>query len=366
MIALQIAKKNLIEFFRDYKSSAIVVVMPLVMLAVFGFIYKGDTSTMTFSIGYVADNSPQYAALLDTIEGLKNTDERVPLFETMSFTDLDSAKESIITNKNTLVLKWNEPYGITIIGDNRNPYFNAASGIITRVGNEFFQVDDSIIKQESVNAETLSKLTGFDLIVPGLMVYGLLILIPHTAGLMTDIREKGYLLRYYLSKATSFDIIVGYTLSQMVLAIIQTVFLFFVAQAFGFKPIGSVLDAAIIAIPTNLFIVGTGLLIGAFVKGSNNAANVGTIVSVILGFMSGSFIVGIETVTRIGEIGGRMISFNQIFASTFATQALSQILLYGKTLGETSFELIALTISSVIVLIAGIYFYNKFQLKKLD
>jgi ABC-2 type transport system permease protein len=366
MIALQIAKKNFIEFFRDFKSSAIVVIMPLVMIAVFGFIFKGDTSTMQFNIGYVTDNSPQYQALVQIIKELKNTDQRITLFIMNPYEDIEPAKQSIITNNNSIVLKWNNPQGITLIGDNRNPYFGAASGIINKVAIDFFQIEESIIKHESINAEIQSKFTAFDLLVPGLMIYGLLILIPHTAGLMTEIREKNYLLRYYLSKATSFDIIMGYTLSQMALAIIQTILLFYAAQAFGFKPIGSIFDAAIIAIPANLFIVGTGLLIGAFVNGANNAANVGTIVSVILGFMSGSFIVGIETVTRIGEIGGRMISFNQIFASTFATQALSQVLLYGKPLKDIGFELTALTISSLIVLIAGIYFYNKLQLKKLD
>jgi ABC-2 type transport system permease protein len=366
MIALQIAKKNFIEFFRDFKSSAIVVIMPLVMIAIFGFIFKSDTSTMQFSIGYVTDNSPQFQSLVQIIKDLKNTDQRISLFTITSYDNIDLAKQSIVNNKNTLIFKWNEPQGITMIGDNRNPYFGASSGIISKIAGDFFQVPESIIKYESLNADIKSTFTAFDLLVPGLMIYGLLILIPHTAGLMTEIREKGYLLRFYLSKTTSFDIIAGYTLSQMALAILQTFLLFYAAQAFGFKPIGSLVDAAIIAIPANLFIVGVGLLIGSFVNGSNNAANVGTIVSVILGFMSGSFIVGIETVTRIGEIGGRMISFNQIFASTFATQALSQVLLYGKNLSDIGFELIALTISSLIVLIAGIYFYNKLQLKKLD
>jgi ABC-2 type transport system permease protein len=366
MIALQIAKKNIVEFFRDYKSSAIVVLMPLVMIAIFGFIFKSDTSTMQFNVGYVSDNSAQFQTLVNLVKDLKNTDQRITLFVLTPYADAETARQSIVINKNTLVFKWDEPQGITLIGDNRNPYFGAASGIITKVAGDFFQIKESIIKHESVNADVKSKLTAFDLLVPGLMVYGLLILIPHTAGLMTEIREKGYLLRFYLSKTTSFDIILGYSLSQMALAILQTVLLFYAAQAFGFKPIGSLLDAALIAIPANLFIIGVGLLIGSFVRGTNNAANVGTIVSVILGFMSGSFIVGIETVTRIGEIGGRMISFNQIFASTFATQALSQVLLYGKSLKDLGFELTALTISSVIVLAAGVYFFNKLQLKKLD
>lgn len=366
MIALQIAKKNIIEFFRDFKSSAIVVIMPIVMLAIFGFIFKGDASTITFSIGYVENANPEYQALVNIVKEMKNEDDRILLFNVTAYEDFATANDSILKNKNTLVMRWDDPQGITMTGDNRNPYFGAASGIINNVATDFFQLEESIIKYEAVNAEAQEDFTAFDMLVPGLIVYGLLILIPHTAGLMTDIREKGYLLRYYLSKATSFDIILGYTLSLMALAIIQTILLFFVAQAFGFKPVGSFIDAAIIAIPANLFIVGVGLLIGSFVNGSNNAANIGTIVSVILGFMSGSFIVGIETVTKIGEIGGRMISFNQIFASTFATQAMTQVLLYGKKLSEIGFELTALTISSVIVLAAGVYFYNKLQLKRLD
>ncbi len=366
MIFLEIAKKNIIEFFRDIKSSAIVIVMPIVMLLIFGFIFSGDTSSLQFDIGYVENKSTEYNGLIKILKELKNKDERIEIFVMKSYKNLDEAKNSLYENYNTLIFYCNEPRGITIIGDNRNSYYGAASGIINNVASEFFQIKDEVIKYESLNAELEKKFTAFDFIAPGLIIYGLLILIPHTAGMMTEIREKGYLLRYYLSKTTSFDIIAGYTLSQMVLSILQTFLLFYVAQLLGFEPVGSILNAFIIAMLTNLFVVGVGLLIGSFVNGSNNAANVGTIVSVILGFMSGSFIVGIEIVTKIGEIGGRMISFNQIFASTFATQGLTQVLLYGKSLSEISFELIALTISSIIVLIAGVYFYNKLQLKKLD
>lgn len=366
MIIYEIAKKNIIEFFRNFKSSIIVVLMPVIFLVIFGFVFNKSTNNIQFSIGVVADNSTIMQQFVSVLVDAKNTDNVTAVFNVNRYNSIEEAKQAVTANRDLVAVKWTEPKGITVSGDFRNPYYAAAKGIISSIANQFFQVKQQLVAEEPLDTETQSKFSGFDLIAPGMIIYGMLILIPHTASLMAQIREKKYILRYYLSKATSFDIVMGYLLSQAFLSLLQTIFLYYVCVAMGLKSVASIWDVALIAIPTNLFIVGVGLLIGSFTKTADNAANIGTMVSVVLGFMSGSFIVGIETILKIGEISGRVISLNQLFASSFATQAMSQIILYGKHIGDLSFEVIGLTVSSLIVLIAGVYFYNKLQLSKID
>jgi ABC-2 type transport system permease protein len=365
MIALCIAKKNIVEFFRNIKENAIVIFMPIMFIAVFGFIFKSSDS-ITIPIAVKPDADVQYTSLIEILKNAKNSDNK-PIFEIKEFTEDEKAKDSVIQKNNVVFLQKNpEKNGILLTGDNRNTYFSAAQGIISSVGAGVYQVDLSYIKVNEVGETDNSAKSAFDRLVPGLISYGLLILIPYNAALFAQITEKRQIVRYYLSNTTAKDILIGYVISQTIFALLQTILLVVTAQAFGFQTSANIFEVMLIAIPANIFIVGISLLIGSFVKTSQTASNLGTILSVILGFLSGSFIVGIETIMKVGEWQGRTISANQIFPTTLSTQAWSQILLYGKHLDSLSFELIGMTVISIILLIIGIFFYSKFQLRRVE
>jgi len=366
MIALAIAKKNFIEFFRNMKSNLIVVILPIIFFVIFGFIFNND-SNISFPIATFNEESftNQNGIILAQVKELKNTDN-APLFQISKFTDLDEAKDSIRANTNILLLSVNDSGKLSVLGDDRNVYFNSAVGIINNVVDAVYQIDSNLIEKININVSDDKTFSAFDMLVPGLIVYGLLIMIPHNAGQFTELVAKKKIFRLFLSYATGKDIIFGYIISQTLLSLLQTFLLFVVAQMFGFKTDANVLEILVIAIPTNLFIVGTSLLIGGLVKNVDNATNLGTMISVVLGFLSGSFIVGIENIMRIDEFMGHQTSFNQIFPSTSATQAWTQMLLFSKHLGDLSFELVGLTSFSLVILIAGIIIYNKNQLNRID
>lgn len=367
MIALAIAKKNFIEFFRNFKSNFIVIVLPIFFFAIFAFIFNRDNGSITFPIAVI--NQQQMAEsnqiIIEQLQDLSNTDN-ASLFITKDFADIESAKNAVLDKSYILYISEKESLGLDIAGDQRNLYYNSAASIITEVANKVNNINSDLITKVSIESNSRDEFSGFDYLVPGLIVYGLLIMIPYNTGLLTELVATKKIFRVFLSYATGKDIILGYIISQTALALFQTFLLFLVAKMWGFETNANLLSVLIISIPTNLFIIGSSLLIGGFVKDVNNAVNVGTIASVILGFMSGSFIVGIENITRIGEFMGRQFSLNQIFPSTFATQAWSQLLLYNKNLTDISFELIALTLSSIIILIVGIIVYNKKQLNRIS
>lgn len=365
MIALYIAKKNFIEFFRNIKSNVIVIVMPIIFFAIFGFIFTKSTDEIVFNISYLPSDEPAYLQLLDTIKSIEN-DNGVKTFQLSEVSDKEKAKANIASGSSSLLMESQSPLGIIMYGDQRSPYFAAASGSITAMAGNVYGVDLSLIKSESIALNSAKDLNAFDLLVPGLIVYGLLILIPYNAGLFTQVSEKKQILRYYLSKAKASDIVAGFIISQTVLSLFQTALMFFTAQAFGFRTDAQLWEMLVIALPTNLFITGTGMMLGSFTKDSQSASNLGTIVSVVLGFLSGSFIVGIETIMQVGEFMGRTFSLNQIFPSTFATQAFNQILNYNRHLSDLTFELTAITVVSIIILIIGVYVYNKKHLLVIE
>jgi len=365
MIAIKIALKNLKEFFREIKGRMIIFLMPIMFLAVFGLIFNKNTDTMEFPLAVVTDNNAQYQQLVAQMGNITNPRSGVKMFTVTEYTDLDSAKLSVKDGKNLIIVSARAPFGITITGDERNTFFNVGASVLTDLAGKFYQVKTDYVALESLNNVAGQTYTTYDLMVPGLIVYGLLIMIPYNAGLFAQISEKGEILRYFFSKARSRDIVAGYVISQSILSIFQVTLLFIVAVALGFKTDANFLEFLVIAIPTNLFVIGVGLFMGSWVKNSQMANSLAMVVSVILGFLSGSFIIGIEQLMKIGEFAGRTISFNQIFASTLAVQAWSGILLYDKHLSDLGFEIIGIIVTSLIVMVAGTIVYNNKQLKNL-
>lgn len=367
MIALAIAKKNFIEFFRNIKSNLIVIILPVLFFVIFGFIFNRSNDGIIFPIAVVNETKmqPQNQAIIKAISEIKQSDNTA-LFTISKFDHKQKAMDSVSGNANVLVITEKSPSGITMAGDMRNVYFSSASSVIAEVANKVYGIDSSLVEKSNINISLDKNFTAFDLLVPGLIVYGLLIMIPHNTGQFTQLVSDKKIFRLFLSHATGKDIILGYLLSQTAIVLFQTVLLFFVAQMFGFKTSANVFELLVVAVPTNLFIVGISLLIGGLVKNSGDATNMGTIVSVVLGFLSGSFIVGIENIMRMGEFMGHQLSFNQIFPSTFAVQAWTQMMLYGKHIPDVGFELAGLTIISILILIVGVWIYNKKQLVRID
>lgn len=147
----------------------------------------------------------------------------------------------------------------------------------------------------------------------------------------------------------------------LVLSIIQVVLLYATATIFGYKATGSVLYALAPSLLSALFVIGVGLLIGAFAKKSDAAANVGTIVSIIFGFFSGSFITGIGKVLEF-TVAGKTVQFNDLLPTKWGTVAIEKILTQNLTLADIKTELLILGFSGAFLLILGVFVYQKKQL----
>jgi ABC-type multidrug transport system permease subunit len=154
-------------------------------------------------------------------------------------------------------------------------------------------------------------------------------------------------------------------MSQTVIAIVQSAILIASAVAFGFNPEGNMLSVVLIVVLTNLFSVGLGILIGSLSKNSETASNTGTIVSIILGFMSGSFIVGLDSILILGELFGQEISVPDLFPSTYAVESIKNILLFDRNLIDTVPSLLIVLGSSIVILLIGVVAFQKRQMRNI-
>jgi ABC-type multidrug transport system permease subunit len=112
---------------------------------------------------------------------------------------------------------------------------------------------------------------------------------------------------------------------------------------------------------TLFFVIGTGLLISANSKTEQVANSTGTMASVILGFLSGSFL-QLPRI-EIGEIFGQVRQIWDILPSFHANQALQQVLTYGKGFDAIWQNLLYMTVVGLIIFAFGVAMFSKKQLR---
>lgn len=221
--------------------------------------------------------------------------------------------------------------------------------------------NESLAQTEVINENTNAR-SVFYFIAPGLIIYGLLILIPGIAESFSKITDKNYIFRFANSRAKSWHIIFGTVLYYLLISLIQLLILYFTAIAFGYNANGNILFAIPAALLTGLFVIGVGLLIGGFVKKSEAATNLGVIISIIFGFFSGSFIAGIGNVLKF-DLFENTILLTDSLPSKWGTDAVKKILSNNLGLSDITKELLIIGISSLIIILIGIYIYQKRQLR---
>lgn len=354
MKSLYIAIKNLKDTLRDIKSEGIVFILPIVFIGVFGLAFNDSFSNLGFDVAVVSSNDEMYQSLIAQLSELKtetDTGEENKLFFVEEFEDRDLALQSVQDGDNTILVE--EVDGrFNVIYDQTNNFAAAGYSTIKDVVNQ----DTGMVTSEGI---TTKNFTGFEELAPGLIVYGLLILIPQTAFKLSELREKNYIFRYFTSKASSFDIILGTVLSQTIVAIIQSVVLFATAVVFGLDISGSLILAFFVTFIANFFSIAIGLIIAGITSKTDAAQNIGTILSIILGFFSGSFIANANEVEIFG------FSFSELLPSFYATEALKSILLFGNDITEVTTEILILTISSIALIALGVVIFNRNQLRRV-
>jgi len=353
---------NFKNTFRNLKSSAIMFILPVVFMAIFGLAF-GQESSVNFTLGvYQVDSSENVN--LETIfkevdEKSDNLEIKVTKYESPQ--KLESAVKLEEVNLGaSLATNFTEGGIFEIIMPS-----NQLSSQIQR--NIVYEVLHQIVIGKEIVAtkildENSKDLSGFDMLAPGLIIYGLIILIPGVANSFTQIIEKKYIYRFAFGKISSFEIIFGNVLFYLLIGIIQATLLYFTSLAFGYKVTGNIFLAIVPILLSLLFVIAVGLLIGSFFKKSEAATNTGTIISIIFGFFSGSFISGIGNILEF-DLFGRTFQFNDFLPTKWGTQAVEAILTKNLGLADIQFELWILAISGIISLSVGVWVFAAKQLR---
>lgn len=362
MRTLIVARKSLLELLREWQLLLLVVATPLAFLVI---TYLGySTPLLVTHPILVSGPAERSARLVADLRAEYYTDGR-SVFEVSETLDPALAQEALKEHSATaLVTVSSDGASVTITGDALYPRFYRASVLIEDV--IYGYVDRLAGRPEAVRIVeeplfAVGPRTEFDLYAPGMILFGLLMLIPQTAMLAAREVRWGTLDRLRLTRLGAADLLGGISLSQMAVAVVQVVLVFGVALALGFNNQGSLLLAIVVGLAVSFAAIGLGLLVACFVENDGQAINVGSTVMMILVFFSGAMY-QLPPLT-VFTLADHQIGLLEISPATHGFLALQQVLTYGAGLREIAFRLGATVVLSLLCFALGVVTFRYLKMR---
>ncbi|MCF8240105.1 MAG: ABC transporter permease [Melioribacteraceae bacterium] len=205
--------------------------------------------------------------------------------------------------------------------------------------------------------------SDFDLYLPGLLILSLIMLMfTATIAVVTEVENKT-IIRLKLSKVSSFQLLTGISIIQVLVGFISLLLTLAAAVSLGFEFIDIYTFGImmIIAILTSLSIIAFSLIIAAITKTVNEVLIAGNFPLFLFMFFTGAAfpMEGKE----IFSIAGYSISLQGLMSPTHSIIALKKIMILGANLTDVIPELISVIILTIIYFAIGVWAFNKRHLR---
>ena len=296
MRILALASRNLKETYRDPLALAFLLAFPLLMMLVFGLAFSGGDAPV-FSIG-VIDNDQTQVSQAFVSEALASA----PTFEVSTYDDSATALKDLKFGDLSAYIIIPPGFGQQVAqnwqGNEADITLNITydeSDLI--VSGQIISTVDTIARSfarieipVTINATPIyieEELTYIDFLGPGIIVFGILILIPTAARVITDDKGKGMLTRLLTTPARPLDFILGYSLSLVMIAAAQIAIIMVATWLFGLNMIGNPFFAYLIFLLTSLCCIGMGMIVGSLAKSESQAGSLSWIFAMPMAAISG-------------------------------------------------------------------------------
>jgi ABC-2 type transport system permease protein len=257
-----------------------------------------------------------------------------------------------------------ETASVTLVGDLTNPYYAIAAVMVGSAVEQFGQGaigQVSPIQFTEVALGASAARSEFDLYIPGLMIFAVIMLIFLAAMAVTREVEAGTLRRLQLTPMTSLDFLGGISGAMIVIAIVQVVLTFVTAQALGFESQGPVWVAILVGVITSISIIGAGMIVASLSKSVSQAFVIANFPLALFMFFTNA-VFPIQKVPLF-TIAERTISLWDFLPPTHAVVALNKVLTMGAGLGDVVYELTALVVLSFLYFALGVWIFGRTHMR---
>lgn len=292
----QLFTRSLKETYRDPLALGFLLAFPLIFMLVFGAAFGSDT-TPTYDIG-VIDNDQTKVSQSFVDQALT----QVPIFDVTGFDDTATAREELKLGELSAYVVIPGSFGIQVA----QIVQGAGGNIILDIT---YDESDLLVSEQiisSINTATRQfagieipitintnpinigvDITQIDFIASGIIIFGLLIMIPTSGRIMLRDKESRFLYRMLTMPAKPWEFIASYSLSMVVLAIIQIFFFILMGWLFGMDIIGSLWLAFAVFLLTAICSIGIGMVVASLSKSENQGESLSWLFSMPLAILSG-------------------------------------------------------------------------------
>ena len=375
MRVLVIAAKSLREIAREPQIPAIVILFPALMVLIYYAAYGSAAEGFGQYLRVMVDDRDAGAAGAELVARVAEEEfEGQPVFSVAPVEDAAAARVALLERKATMLLTIPEGFSralaagetaeLRAVGDTSSLYYTFADAFLQDLVRAYAQ--EKVGREELVRLDYeflpgTGTMNDFDGGVPGLIVFGVLLLILSAATVIVREQVGGTLRRLRLTHASAADLLLGVTLGQLALAVAMIAIVFGTALACGFQANGSVALAMAITLGLALSAVGFGLIIAGFADNDGLASGLGGGLAVPMALLSGALFPLPDV--PLATVAGQDISAFDLLPPTHAVEALRRVLVLGEGAGDVAYEICALFVFSAAVLAAGVAIFHRRRLR---
>jgi len=358
---LELASRNLKETYRDPLALGFLLGFPLLFMLLFGAIFSGDTSS-SYPIGVIDnDNTPLSQAFFDEalaeVEALEvaNYDDTATALKDLKFGDLTAYVVIPKGFSEQVSQNWEGKEANIILHMTYDESDIMVSeqliSIINTVTRSFARIEIPItINANPIHIET--DITYADFMGPGIIVFGILILIPTSARIMVRDKEKGFLSRLLTTPTRPVDFISGYSLCLVAIAIAQIIIFMVGTWSLGMAIVGSLWLAFLIFFLTGLCSIGIGMVVASLSKSENQAEPLCWLFSMPLAMLSGCWF-------SIEMLPSYLRSIAYAFPYAHTIESARAVLIRGVGLEAISYDLLFLVGWAIAIFAIGVILFRR-------
>jgi ABC-2 type transport system permease protein len=378
MKSLSVARKTLIELWREPLQLGLLLLFPVVLVAFYYVAFGQTEGGLATYLSLLVLNEDEGQSGVELVEVLRAAEwDGEPVFDIEPATDLREAEIALRERKVALLLEIPpdfsavlaagvHPAELSLAGDPNSDTFIFARSFLNGLLREFVQRVAGVPQEASpINYEFLpgtGTMSDFDFGVGGIIIFGVMFLMITTATVMVREKVTGTLRRLQLTGISAGVLLLGVTLSQMAAAAIQVPITFGAAAAMGFESNGSLLLAMAIGLLVALSAVGVGFIVACFARNDGEATNLASVALVPMVFLSGALFP--MPAVPLFAVGGQAFELYDLLPATHAAEAMRQVLVFGAGPGEIAYELGMMVVLSVLLFTLGAALYQRLRLQR--
>jgi ABC-2 type transport system permease protein len=383
--SLRIAWKDLMELFRNRMGLVLLILMPIFMMTMVGFIYPSETSMNNVSIALVNEDTGFGGYNLSSIfvTTLNSINDNASMMKIKDASSLEDVREMIqsgdaeggivISSDFTANIMSGQQGTITIVTDQSNPQMSAI--IQTVLGAVFEQMGTTLAQQNvaeqlnidpgnalavvrPLNVQVKGSVEGdfsyFDFIAPGIMA--MTVMMSVMTGLPAAIsheRELGTLDGMMVAPINRLSVILGKTLAQMARGILQgTLILVLAVTLFGVTVHGSILLVFALLLLGVFSFVGLGVVLTSFAKDQETAVMMMTTIMFPMMFLSGVFF-------PIEQMPWFMQAISRALPLTYVADSLRKVMVLGADIPTLTNELAILIVFGAVMIAIAVPVFKR-------